>query len=129
MTNLSTLHFHRAPNPRRQTQEHDTVAAWLTEWGTLYLRDVIWKAFGAVSTEQFIFQLDFVILPERGRNPAKYVLVEIAPERKSITLMQRDSARRNLLKALWSGKVLMLEASDIRAHPDIAQVRLLNALN
>ena len=128
MNTLFSLRFHRSPEPKSPSAAHETVATWLTEWGTFYLRDVAWKAFGSSSSEQHIFQLDFVVLPEQGRSPFRYVLIEVVDDEPSEIFTAREIARRNLLRALWPGKMLTLEAHNIRANPDIAQLRLLNAL-
>ena len=109
---------------------HDTVAGWLTEWGTLFLRDVTWQALEARTPEHYTFALDFVILPESGRDPSRYVIVEVLdddPDRPP-TFTARDIARRRLLETLWPGSMLTLYAEAIRFAPDIAQMQLLNAL-
>ena len=129
MNTLFSLRFHRSPEPKSPSAAHETVATWLTEWGTFYLRNVVWKAFGSSSSEQHIFQLDFVIPPERGRSPFRYVLVEVVDDGPSEIFTAREIARRNLLRELWPGKMLTLDAHDIRTQRDIAQLRLLNALS
>jgi len=130
MKTLFSLRFHRSPDPKPPSQAHETVAGWLTEWGTLYLRDVVWKAFEHSGAEQFTFALDFVMLPESGRDPSRYVLVEVlddAPDTPPI-FTARDIARRRLLETLWPGRMLTLYAQTIRLAPDIAQMHLLDAL-
>ena len=129
MKTLFSLRFHQSPETRALTESHKAVAGWLTEWGTLFLDHVVWKAFGPITPEQHVFQLDFVILPERGRDPFQHVLVEIIEDDPSLLFTTRDIARRNLLRELWPGTMLSLDARDIRQHPDIVQLRLLNALS
>ncbi|MBZ0308441.1 MAG: hypothetical protein K8I82_20415 [Anaerolineae bacterium] len=120
---LFSLRFQRTPPPDLSAATQ--VESWLHRWGILYQRNVAWHTYDATHREQFHFTLAWVILPSAGRQPTDYLLLEILPDASS---SQRNAARHHLLKALWPGRMLMLEAPLLRTDPQTAQLRLLNAL-
>ncbi len=120
---LFSLRFQRTPPPDPQAAAQ--VESWLHRWGILYQRNVVWHTFDAAYREQFHFTLAWVILPAAGRQPTDYLLLEILPNSSP---NQCSAARYHLLKALWPGQRLMLEARLLRTDPQTAQLRLLNAL-
>lgn len=120
---LFSLRFQRTPPPDLQAAAQ--VERWLGRWGILYQRNVAWHTYDAAYREQFHFTLAWVILPTAGRQPTDYLLLEILPDGFS---SPRSTARYHLLKALWPGRMLALEAHLLRTDPQTAQLRLLNAL-
>lgn len=120
---LFSLRFQRTPPPDPQAAAQ--VESWLHRWGILYQRNAAWHTYDAAYREQFHFTLAWVILPSAGRQPTDYLLLEIQSDTFS---SQRSAARQHLLKALWPGRMLMIEAHLLRTDPQTAQLRLLNAL-
>lgn len=119
---LFSLRFQRTPPPDLQAEAQ--VEQWLQTWGIAYLSNVEWHTYDAAYREQFHFTLAWVILPTAGRQPTDYLLLELLPESRTHS---RSAARHSLLKALWPGRMLTLEARWLRTHPYHAQIRLLNA--
>jgi hypothetical protein len=120
---LFSLRFQRTPPPDLPATAQ--VESWLHRWGIVYQRNVAWHTYDATYREQFHFTLAWVILPSAGRQPTDYLLLEILSDASS---NQRNAARQHLLKALWPGRMLTLEAHLLRTDPQAAQLRLLNAL-
>lgn len=75
----------------------------------IYERNTIWRAYDPCRDESFRFKLDFILTPMRGRKPTDYLLLEIiTPQPPPIA--QRAEARRNLLRTLWPGRMVCLDA-------------------
>jgi hypothetical protein len=122
---LFSVRYKRAPDT---SGLGDLIEGWLQHWGAIYARDVSWRAYDPSREEQFIFRLEFTIMPATGRRPTDYLLLEILAPQQSVVVARRTDARRHLLTALWPGRMLALESHLLRADPEAAQIRILNAL-
>ena len=120
-----SVRYRRAPDTSGLS---DLIEGWLQQWGTVYQRDVTWRAYDPSRDEQFRFRLDMIIMPVIGRRPTDYLLLEIQSPQQHIVTARRTDARRYLLKSLWPGRMLMLESHLLRVDPEAAQIRILNAL-
>jgi hypothetical protein len=122
---LFSVRYKRAPDT---SGLGDLIEVWLQCWGTVYQRNVSWRAYDPSRDEQYRFKLDFVVAPTAGRRPTDYLLLEILPTQQSTLNARRTDARRRLLKALWPGRMLVLESHLLRVDPEAAQIRILNTL-
>lgn len=116
--------YHTSENKQQPTQQ---IEDWLKHWGVIYQRDTIWRAYDPRRDESFRFKLDFILTPMHGRKPTDYLLLEIITPHPA-PIAQRAEARRQLLRTLWPGRMVCLDAQLLRADVEAAQLRLLNAL-
>lgn len=121
------LFSYRYQIPANTAQHAQQIEGWLKRWGVRYQRDITWRAYDPRRDESFRFKLDFILIPMRGRKPSDYVLLEIIPNQPEV-IAERSAARRRLLRALWPGRMIGLDARLLCTDVEAAQRRLLNAL-
>lgn len=116
--------YHTSEDKQQHSQQ---IEGWLKQWGVIYQPDTIWRAYDPRRDESFRFKLDFLLTPMHGRKPTDYLLLEIIT-RQPAPIAHRAEARRQLLRTLWPGRMVCLEAHLLWNDVEAAQLRLLNAL-